>query len=226
MTSSKVDIHPEWLEVLQDQFEADYFKKLKLFLVGEKKQFTIYPPGPQIFSAFNETPFSKTKLVIIGQDPYHGAGQANGMCFSVTDGIKPPPSLKNIFKEINGDLGLPIPTSGDLTPWAQQGVLLINATLTVRASKAGSHQKKGWEEFTDTVIKRLSEKRENLIFLLWGNFAIAKSKLIDQKKHHILTSVHPSPLSAHRGFWGCKHFSKANELLISMKKEPINWEIK
>lgn len=226
MTSSKVDIHPEWLEVLKDQFEADYFNKLKAFLIEEKKQYQVFPPGHQIFAAFNETPFSKTKLVIIGQDPYHGPGQANGMCFSVTDGIPPPPSLKNIFKEINGDLGLAIPSSGDLTPWAQQGVLLINATLTVRASKAGSHQKKGWEEFTDTVIKRLSEKRENLIFLLWGNFAIAKSKLIDQEKHHILSSVHPSPLSAHRGFLGCKHFSKANELLISMKKEPINWEIK
>lgn len=226
MPSFKADIHPEWFQVLEDQFEAVYFQKLNKFIVEERKQFQIFPPRDQIFTAFNETPFSETKLVIIGQDPYHGPDQANGMCFSVKDGLRHPPSLKNIFKEINGDLGLPIPISGDLTPWAKQGVLLINATLTVRSSQAASHQKKGWEEFTDTIIKRLSEKKEGLIFLLWGNFAIAKSKLIDKEKHHILTSVHPSPLSAHRGFLGCKHFSKANNLLISMKKEPINWEIK
>ena len=226
MSSTQVDIHPEWFQILEDQFDADYFKKLKAFLIEEKKQYQIFPPGKQMFSAFNETPFCKTNVVIIGQDPYHGPNQANGMCFSVNDGIPHPPSLKNIFKEIADDFGYPIPKSGDLSPWAKQGVLLINATLTVRARQAGSHQKKGWEEFTDTIIKRLSEQKEGLIFLLWGNFAIAKSKLIDQDKHHILSSVHPSPLSAYRGFLGCKHFSKVNKLLISMKKEPINWEIK
>lgn len=226
MLSSIGDIHSEWFQVLEDQFKADYFLKLKGFLIDEKKQYQIFPPEKQIFAAFNETPFCETKLVIIGQDPYHGTDQANGMCFSVKDGVPHPPSLKNIFKEINGDLGFPIPVSGDLTPWAQQGVLLINATLTVRARQAGSHQKKGWEEFTDTIIKRLSDQKEGLIFLLWGNFAIAKSKLVDQEKHHILTSVHPSPLSAYKGFLGCKHFSKANELLKSMNKEPINWGIK
>ena len=226
MSSTQVDIHPEWFEVLEDQFESEYFKKLRAFLIEEKKQFQIFPPGKEIFSAFNETPFSQTNVIILGQDPYHGPDQANGMCFSVKDGIPHPPSLKNIYKEIADDFEFPIPKSGDLTPWAKQGVLLINATLTVRAKQAGSHQKKGWEEFTDTIIKRLSEQREGLIFLLWGNFAIAKSKLIDQEKHHILTSVHPSPLSAYRGFLGCKHFSKANELLKSMGKEPINWKIK
>ncbi|NPD45280.1 MULTISPECIES: uracil-DNA glycosylase [unclassified Lentimicrobium] len=226
MSSTQVDIHPEWFEVLEDQFESEYFRKLRVFLIEEKKKYQIFPPGKEIFSAFNETPFSKTNVIILGQDPYHGPDQANGMCFSVKDGIPHPPSLKNIFKEIRDDFGFPIPQSGDLTPWAKQGVLLINATLTVRAGQAGSHQKKGWEEFTDTIIKRLSEQREGLIFLLWGNFAIAKSKLIDQEKHHILTSVHPSPLSAYRGFLGCKHFSKTNELLKSMGKEPVNWKIK
>lgn len=226
MNQKKVDIHPEWYEVLKDQFQAEYFKKLKLFLLEDKKKYQIFPPGKEIFSAFNETSFKNTKLIIIGQDPYHGPGQANGKCFSVNDGIPHPPSLKNIFKEIGNDLGYDYPKSGDLKPWAKQGVLLLNATLTVRAREAASHQKKGWEEFTDTVIKRLSDQRKDLIFLLWGNFAIAKSKLIDTSKHHILTSVHPSPLSAHRGFLGCKHFSKANEILLSLGRRPIHWEIK
>lgn len=225
MGNDKVMIHPEWYEILNDQFELDYFKKLKAFLVKEKSQHTVYPPGKQIFSAFDQTPFSKVKVVILGQDPYHGPGQAHGMCFSVQKGIANPPSLKNIYKEIHQDLDIPIPKSGHLLPWAQQGVFLLNATLTVRAREAGSHQKKGWEAFTDTVIQRLSEQKAGLVFLLWGNFAISKSKFIDTNKHHILTSVHPSPLSAHRGFMGCKHFSKTNKLLQAQGKPAIDWKI-
>lgn len=225
MGNTKVKIHPEWYEVLKDQFESDYFNNLKAFLLDEKAKYTVYPPGSQIFSAFDQTPFSQVKVVILGQDPYHGPGQANGMCFSVQDGIPHPPSLKNIYKEIESDLGWPIPKSGYLGPWAAQGVFLLNATLTVRAHQAGSHQKKGWEQFTDTVIQRLSDQKEGLVFLLWGNFAISKAKFIDTQRHHILTSVHPSPLSAHRGFLGCKHFSKANELLKSQGKPIIDWKI-
>lgn len=225
MEPIKVTIHPEWYEVLKEQFDSENFRKLKAFIVEEKKTNTIYPPGHQIFSAFDETPFSQVKVVILGQDPYHGPGQAHGMCFSVQEGIPHPPSLKNIYKEIHQDLNIPIPKSGYLLPWAKQGVFLLNATLTVRAKQAGSHQKKGWETFTDAVIQRLSDQKEGLIFLLWGNFAISKSKFIDSKKHHILTSVHPSPLSAHRGFLGCKHFSKTNELLQAQGKPQIDWSI-
>jgi len=225
MTAIKPQIEESWYEVLKDEFEKDYFTKLKAFLVEEKKKYRIYPPGNQIFAAFDSTPFNKVKVVILGQDPYHGPGQAHGLCFSVNDGVKHPPSLVNIFKEIESDLGIPYPRSGSLIPWTQQGVLLINATLTVRAHQAGSHQKKGWEQFTDAVIKNLSEQKENLVFLLWGNFAISKSALIDQTKHHILTSVHPSPLSAHRGFFGCKHFSKTNMLLSQNGLKPINWQL-
>lgn len=225
MNTSNVKIHPEWYEVLKDQFDAEYFKNLKAFIVEEKKTYTIYPPGNHIFSAFDETPFSQVKVVILGQDPYHGPGQAHGMCFSVQEGIPNPPSLKNIYKELHQDLDLAIPKSGYLLPWAQQGVFLLNATLTVREKQAGSHQKKGWETFTDTVIQRLSEQKEGLVFLLWGNFAISKSKFIDTNKHHILTSVHPSPLSAHRGFLGCRHFSKTNEILLAQKKPVIDWRI-
>jgi len=225
MATSSVKIHPEWYEVLKDQFNSDYFSKLKQFLIEEKKHYTIFPSGENIFKAFDKTPFSKVRVVIIGQDPYHGHGQANGLCFSVSQGINHPPSLRNIFKEIEQDLGIPYPKSGNLEPWANQGVFLINATLTVRAQQAASHQKRGWEEFTDTVIKKLSEERDGLVFLLWGNFAIAKKKLIDTTKHHVLTSVHPSPLSAHRGFFGCKHFSKTNEILENQSSVPIDWRV-
>lgn len=225
MSEQKVNIHPKWHQLLEDQFEASYFQNLKNFLVEEKKTQKIYPPGKKIFAAFDQTPPEDVKVVIIGQDPYHGPGQAHGLCFSVNEGIQHPPSLRNIFKEIENDLGYPYPRSGNLEPWAKQGVLLLNATLTVRARQAGSHQKKGWEQFTDTVIKRIANSREGLVFLLWGNYAIAKKALIDEHKHHVLTSVHPSPLSAHRGFFGCKHFSKTNELLKQNGKESINWEI-
>jgi uracil-DNA glycosylase len=225
MSVASVKIHPEWYAILKEQFESDYFRKLKEFLLQEKKQYQIFPPGSKIFSAFDHTPISDVKVVIIGQDPYHGPGQANGMCFSVTDGIPHPPSLKNIFKEIENDLGIPYPVSGDLSPWARQGVFLLNATLTVRARQAGSHQKKGWEEFTDSVIKSISNNKESVIFLLWGSYAIAKSQLIDSQKHYILKTVHPSPLSAYRGFFGCQHFSKTNILLRQMGKPEINWAL-
>lgn len=225
MNGDQVKINSEWYHVLKDQFQADYFMNLKQFIVSEVNQHTVYPPGKSIFAAFDSTPFNQVKVVIIGQDPYHGPGQANGMCFSVADEIPHPPSLRNIYKEIELDLGIPYPISGNLEPWAKQGVFLMNATLTVRARQAGSHQKKGWEQFTDTVIKRLSDNHENLVFLLWGNFAIAKSKLIDTTKHQILTSVHPSPLSAYRGFFGCKHFSQTNEILSNQNSTPIDWRI-
>jgi uracil-DNA glycosylase len=225
MTSKKPNIHQSWYEVLKEEIEADYFAKLKSFLIEEKKKNIIYPPGHQIFSAFDSTPFNKVKVVILGQDPYHGPGQAHGLCFSVNSGIKHPPSLRNIFKEIGNDLDIPYPKSGSLIPWTEQGVLLFNATLTVRAHQAGSHQKKGWEQFTDAIIKKLSNEKEKLVFLLWGRFAISKSALIDQTKHHILTAVHPSPLSAHRGFFGCKHFSKTNQLLSQNGLKPIDWRV-
>jgi uracil-DNA glycosylase len=216
-------IDESWKRALQSEFEASYFSDLKQFLTEEKKKNVVYPPGPLIFSAFNHTPVDKVKVVIIGQDPYHGTGQANGLCFSVSPGIKPPPSLVNIFKEINSDLGLPIPQSGNLERWADQGVLLINATLTVRANTAGSHQNKGWEIFTDAVIKYLSEHKKGLVFLLWGRFAQAKEALIDTSKHHVLKAAHPSPFSAYNGFMGCKHFSKTNELLRKEGLKEINW---
>jgi len=223
------DINPviedSWKEILKNEFLSPYFAELKTFLVDEKKKYVVYPPGSSIFSAFDHTPFDKVKVVIIGQDPYHGKGQANGLCFSVADSIKIPPSLVNIFKELNSDLGIPLPVSGNLEKWARQGILLLNATLTVRANQAGSHQNKGWEIFTDNVIRALSEKREGLIFILWGAFAQAKEKLIDLSKHHILKAAHPSPFSAYNGFFGCKHFSKTNELLVQMGKEPIDWNL-
>jgi uracil-DNA glycosylase len=218
-------IEKSWQDKLLHEFNSNYFHELKQFLIDEKKSFSIYPPGSQIFTAFNLTPFDQVKVVIIGQDPYHGEGQAHGLCFSVAKGIKKPPSLVNIFKEIRDDLGFEIPEHGNLEDWAQQGVLLLNATLTVRAHQAGSHQNKGWEKFTDTAISTLSQEHESLIFLLWGNFAIAKKELIDQSKHHILSTTHPSPFSVYRGFSGCKHFSKTNELLIKTGKVPINWQI-
>jgi uracil-DNA glycosylase len=222
MTDIMID--ESWKTLLSEQFNAPYFTELKHFLVQEKKQFVVYPPGPQIFSAFNRTPFSKVKVVIIGQDPYHGPGQANGLCFSVAEGIKSPPSLKNIFKELNTDLGIPIPYSGNLEPWADQGVLLLNAVLTVRATTPGSHQKKGWETFTDAVIKTISDNKKGVVFLLWGNFAHTKEVLINDKKHFILKAAHPSPL-ARGAFFGCKHFSKTNRILETESIAPIDWRI-
>lgn len=219
------NIDESWKLVLKQEFDSTYFQTLTEFLKEEKKQFTIYPPGSQIFSAFNHTPFNRVKVVILGQDPYHGPGQAHGLCFSVPDGIPKPPSLINIFKEINADLGIPIPQSGNLTRWTEQGVLLLNAILTVRADTPTSHQNKGWEKFTDAVIRNLSEKRKDLIFLLWGNYAIAKEALIDGNRHFILKAAHPSPLSASRGFMGCKHFSKANEILDKLGLNPIDWSL-
>ena len=218
-----VKIEETWKNVLKEEFEKDYFVRLTNFVREEYRRTTVYPPGKLIFNAFNLCPFDKVKVVIIGQDPYHGPGQAHGLCFSVNDGIQFPPSLKNIFKEISDDLGKPIPATGNLTRWAEQGVLLLNATLTVREHCAGSHQRQGWEEFTDAAIKALAEKREHLVFILWGSYAQKKGAFIDRQKHLVLTSVHPSPLSAYNGFFGTKHFSKTNEYLKSIGKEPIEW---
>ena len=216
-------IEDSWKEVLQKAFAAPSFAQLKDFLIEEKKRYTVFPPGNLIFNAFNLTPFHKVKVVILGQDPYHDFGQAHGLCFSVPDGVPHPKSLINIFKELNSDIQIPVSTSGNLTRWAQQGVFLLNATLTVRAHQAGSHQNQGWEQFTDEVIRKLSTEREGLVFLLWGNYARAKATLIDRNKHHILETVHPSPLSAHAGFFGCKHFSKTNEILKRLGKTEITW---
>ena len=218
-------IEESWKKVLTDEFRADYFSTLKSFLIEEKKRFTVYPPGEKIFAAFDHTSFESVRVVIIGQDPYHGAGQAHGLCFSVPQGIRKPPSLVNIFKEIRDDLGFDIPEEGNLEKWARQGVLLLNATLTVRANTAGSHQNKGWEQFTDAAITKLSQMKTGLVFLLWGNYAIAKKALIDPGRHHILTAVHPSPFSVHRGFFGCRHFSKTNEILRKQEKAEIDWKI-
>lgn len=219
-----VKIDSSWYEVLKGQFEAPYFAQLKEFLVAERQQHTCYPPGSKIFAAFDSTPFNKVKVVIIGQDPYHEPGQAMGLCFSVPQGVAVPPSLQNIIKEINDDLGTQIPaTSGDLSGWAAQGVLLLNATLTVREHAAGSHQRHGWEQFTDAAIQALAERRQGIVFLLWGSYAIGKRKLINPLHHCILTAPHPSPLSAYRGFFGCRHFSRANDYLRSTGQTPIDW---
>jgi len=218
-------IEESWKKVLKNEFESTYFKLLKDFLVEEKKKYRIFPLGKNIFTAFNLTPFNEVKVVILGQDPYHGDNQAHGLCFSVPDDMKLPPSLVNIYKEIEDDLGIKMPPRGNLTSWAQQGVLLLNATLTVRAYQAGSHQKKGWEIFTDSVIKNISDKKEGIVFILWGNYAQAKIPLIDTAKHYILKAAHPSPLSAYNGFFGCKHFSQTNKLLLQKGKLPVNWHI-
>lgn len=218
-----VKIETSWKENLAEEFEKEYFKNLTEFVKSEYRTHKIYPPGNLIFNAFDQCPFHQLKVVILGQDPYHGPGQAHGLCFSVNEGIPFPPSLRNIFKELKDDVGKPIPVSGDLTSWAKQGVLLLNATLTVRANLAGSHQKKGWEQFTDSVIDTINRKKEHVAFILWGNYAISKGNLIDKNKHLVLSSVHPSPLSASRGFFGNKHFSRANEFLISNDLEPIIW---
>jgi uracil-DNA glycosylase len=225
MEKTEPKIEQEWLEVMRPEFEKPYFNDLKPFLLEEKKLYRVYPPGNRIFAAFDYTPFSKVKVVILGQDPYHGDGQAHGLCFSVPDGIALPPSLVNIYKELSDDLGIPVPKSGNLEKWAKQGVLLLNATLTVRANQAGSHQRHGWENFTDEVIRQLSARHSGLVFLLWGSYAQAKSDLIDTSKHFILKAVHPSPLSVYRGFFGCRHFSKTNELLVKAGKEPVDWRL-
>ena len=219
-------IEESWKIHMIDEFQKPYFSELKNFLLAEKKSgFTIYPPGQKIFSAFNHAPFEKVKVVIIGQDPYHGKGQANGLCFSVSTGIEPPPSLINIFKELQTDLGIPIPNHGNLEKWADQGVLLLNASLTVRANSANSHSGKGWENFTNAAIIRLLEEKSGIVFLLWGKYAQAKEILIDASKHHILKAAHPSPFSAFSGFFGCKHFSKANEILKEQGLESIDWSL-
>jgi len=220
-----IRIEPSWKEVLKDEFDQPYFNSLREFVRQEiSSGQRVYPPASKIFSAFDETPFDQVKVVLLGQDPYHGEGQANGLCFSVCHGVRKPPSLLNIFKELQQDLGIPVPASGDLLPWAHQGVLLLNATLTVRANQAGSHQSKGWETFTDAVIRSISARKKNMVFLLWGRHAQAKAALIDQSRHHILTAAHPSPL-ARTGFSGCRHFSKTNALLSQSGIVPVDWRL-
>lgn len=226
MSGKNVQIDDSWKSALTDEFDKPYFKELKEFLAAEKNAGKlIYPPGPLIFNAFNSTPFDKVRVVIIGQDPYHGAQQAHGLCFSVQHGVKPPPSLVNIYKELKSDVGFEIPNHGYLQAWTTQGVFLLNAILTVEANQPASHQKKGWEEFTNAAIYQLSKEREGLIFLLWGAFAQQKAALIDEKKHTILKAAHPSPFSAYNGFFGCKHFSKTNEILKSRGEAEINWQV-
>jgi len=218
-----VKIEQSWKERLAPEFEKEYFMRLTEFVRHEYQTATVYPPGPFIFNAFAHCPFDKVKVVILGQDPYHEPQQAHGLCFSVQDGVRFPPSLQNILKEIQNDCGKPIPQSGNLTRWADQGVLLLNATLTVRAHQAGSHQNKGWETFTDAVIHRLAENRDHIVYILWGSYAQRKGAFINSSRNLILQSPHPSPLSAHRGFFGNKHFSKTNDYLIATGQEPINW---
>ncbi len=218
-----VKIEQSWKVRLQQEFDKPYFSSLTDFVRNEYRTVRVYPPGALIFNAFNLCPFDNVKVVLIGQDPYHGEEQAHGLCFSVNDGIQFPPSLRNIFKEVSEDVGAPIPQSGNLTRWAQQGVLLLNATLTVREHAAGSHQKKGWEEFTDAVIRTVSEQCQNVVFILWGSYAQSKSALIDSSRHLVLKSVHPSPLSAHAGFFGNHHFSRTNEYLRQHGKTEIIW---
>lgn len=225
MSSENSKLDPAWAKILEEEYQKDYFKALKAFLVEEKKEHSVFPSGNQIFNAFQMTPYSDLSVVLIGQDPYHGIGQAHGLSFSVPEGIKPPPSLVNIFKEIHSDLGLPIPKHGNLEKWAKQGVLLLNATLTVRANAAGSHQNQGWEIFTDTIISKISDDLTGIVFLLWGKFAQAKEALIDADKHYILKAAHPSPFSAHNGFFGCKHFSMVNMILKQQGKMEIDWTL-
>lgn len=222
-----VKIHPSWKSVLKDEFSKTYFQQIVTFLKTEKAQGKIiYPPGPLIFNAFNQTAFDKVKVVILGQDPYHGEGQAHGLSFSVPAGIKPPPSLVNIFKEIQQDLGVQMPMQyGNLTRWAEQGVLLLNAALTVRAGEPFSHAKFGWADFTDAVIQKISDEKKGVVFLLWGKFAKEKQVLIDESKHHVLKAAHPSPFSADNGFFGCRHFSKTNTFLMQQGQEPIDWKL-
>lgn len=228
MSTATIDpkLHPSWKEALAEEFQQDYFRELKQFLLEERQAKRIfYPPGALIFNALDTTPFEDVKVVLLGQDPYHGPGQAHGLSFSVPSGVAIPPSLLNMFKELEADLGIPIPDHGNLEKWANQGVLLLNATLTVRAHQAGSHQNKGWERFTDAIVRALDEKRTGLIFVLWGRYAKEKGKLVDRARHHVLTAAHPSPLSAHHGFFGCRHFSAINRLLAADGHSPIDWDI-
>lgn len=218
-----IDIHESWKQQLQEEFQKDYFQELSEFVKEEYKNHTVYPPPQNIFRAFDECPFDEVKVVILGQDPYHGPNQANGLCFSVKRSVNNPPSLKNIYKELENEMDVDLDRTGDLSGWAEQGVLLLNATLTVRKKSPGSHQDKGWERFTDAAIKKLSEERENLVSMLWGNYAQEKGSVINQSDHLILESSHPSPYSAHYSFFGCNHFKKANKYLKDMEKEPIDW---
>lgn len=225
-SAREIKLHAQWREAIGDEFEKDYMQSLREFLIQRKQQgAVIYPPTQQWFSALNSTPFEDVRVVILGQDPYHGAGQAHGLCFSVTPGIKVPPSLVNIYKEIKSDLGIDQPDHGCLISWAQQGVLLLNATLTVEDASAGAHQGKGWEQFTDQIIKTINQQRQAVVFMLWGSYAQKKSAMIDSSRHLILKSVHPSPLSAYRGFFGCGHFSAANRYLEQQGLEPIDWQL-
>jgi len=222
-----VKIESSWKKALKEEFEKPYFEQIVFFLKTERQAGkTVYPPGPLIFNAFDQTPFDQVKVVLLGQDPYHGAGQAHGLCFSVQDGVNPPPSLVNIFKEIQSDIGITMDLKkGNLTHWAQQGVLLLNAALTVRANEPFSHSKIGWATFTDAVIQKIADEKRDIIFLLWGKFAQEKQALIDETKHHVLKAAHPSPFSADKGFFGCRHFSKTNQLLQQQGKDPIDWKI-
>lgn len=222
----KIQLHDSWLCRLESQFEQEYMQKLREFLLTRKRhQAVIYPPGAQIFNAMNSTPFENVRVVILGQDPYHGPGQAHGLCFSVQHGVRIPPSLANIYREIQSDMGIEPPHHGCLQTWAEQGVLLLNAVLTVERGQAGSHQGKGWETFTDVIVQLLNDEREGLVFMLWGAYAMKKGAVIDRNKHLVLKAPHPSPLSAHRGFLGCRHFSSANEYLVSHDRLPIDWAI-
>ncbi len=223
MDSIEPKLHESWKNALKHEFESPYFNSLKDFLVTERNLYTVYPKGSLIFNALNLTPFEQVRVVLLGQDPYHGSGQAHGLSFSVPFGIKPPPSLVNIYKELSSDLGIAAPAHGNLEKWASQGVLLLNATLTVRANQAGSHQGRGWELFTNCIIRTLSEQKNGIVFLLWGRYAQQKLSLIDQKKHFVLLAAHPSPFSAYQGYFGCKHFSKTNELLLKQGLTPIDW---
>lgn len=218
-----IKIHPSWKKVLDEEFEKSYFGELTQFIKKEYTGGIIYPRGKNIFQAFELCPFENVKVVILGQDPYHGPGQANGLCFSVNEGITLPPSLQNIYKEITVDLGIKTPETGNLDNWAKQGILLLNAILTVRANSPGSHRQKGWETFTDAVIKKIADKKEHIVFLLWGKYAEEKGKIIDRSRHHVLTAAHPSPFSANHGFFNCKHFSKTNEYLKSIGEKPVDW---
>ncbi|ALO46548.1 uracil-DNA glycosylase [Pseudohongiella spirulinae] len=222
----EIKLEPSWKALLQDEFQQPYMLALRQFLRDEKAAGKIiYPPGPDIFNALNSTPFDKVRVVILGQDPYHGSGQAHGLCFSVKKGVAVPPSLKNIYKELGQDLGLSVPAHGNLSHWTQQGVLLLNAVLTVESGRAGAHQNKGWERFTDKIIALLNERREHLVFMLWGSYAQKKGAIIDRRRHLVLQSAHPSPLSAHRGFLGNRHFSSANHYLQAHQQPPIDWQI-
>lgn len=224
--STTIGLEPAWNNQLGDEFKKDYMLSLREFLANRKQQGAIiYPPGSQWFAALNTTPFDQVKVVILGQDPYHGPGQAHGLCFSVLPNIKVPPSLVNIYKELKSDLGIDQPNHGCLTSWAEQGVLLLNATMTVEQGQAGAHQGKGWETFTDTIINKLNQHRQGVVFMLWGSYAQKKASMIDAERHLVLQSVHPSPLSAYRGFFGCKHFSKANDYLQGQGLEPIDWQL-